>query len=139
MNNRQENATVSEGTGDQEFTVDNPGSNLAANENLVEMRTLERCFKERIDIKMGNIVDTVEDWLQNVIFTAIDSFITPIIELAIRPINASFGQDATSVVVNSERGKHIEITAHFENVYERNNTLHVFNTNDEKLCSRRGK
>ena len=31
----------------------------------------------------------------------------------------------------SERGEHMEISAPFENVSERNNTLHVFNINDE--------
>ena len=34
-------------------------------------------------------------------------------------------------MANSERGEHIGITAPFFNVSERNNTLHVFNTNDE--------
>ena len=80
---------------------------------------------------MGNISDTVEDRIQNAIFTAIDNIITPKIELALRSINASPGQDATSVMASSERGEHIRITAPFENVSERNNTLHVLNTNDE--------
>ena len=34
-------------------------------------------------------------------------------------------------MVNSERGEHIGITSRFENVSERNNTLHMFNTYDE--------
>ena len=80
---------------------------------------------------MGNIVDTVEDKIQNAILTAIDSNITPRIELAIKSINASSGRDATSVIANSERGEHIEISAPFENVSGRNNTLHEFNTNDQ--------
>ena len=33
---------------------------------------------------MGNIVDTVEDRIQNATLTAIDSYVTPEIELAIR-------------------------------------------------------
>ena len=116
MSNMQENATVNEGTGDQEFTIDYPGSNLAGNENLVKLRTLERRFIERIDMEMGNIVDTVEDRIQKSSLTAIDSIITPIIELAIRSINASSGRDATSVMATSERGgDHIGITAPFEN------------------------
>ena len=49
MSNRQENAIVNEGTGDQEFTVDNLDSDLAVDENLVNVRTLERCFNEKID------------------------------------------------------------------------------------------
>ena len=42
----------------------------------------------------------------------------------------SCGQDATGVMASSERGNTV-ITAPFENVSERNNTLHVLNTNDE--------
>ena len=34
-------------------------------------------------------------------------------------------------MASSEHGEHIRITAIFENVSERNNTLHVFNTNDK--------
>ena len=131
VSDRLKNATVDENTGDQEFIVDNSGSNLVANENLVNVRTLERCFIERTDREMGNIDDTVENRIQNAILTAIDSIIVPKIKLAIRSINASSGTDATSVMENSERREHIGISALFENVSENNNTLHVFNTNDE--------
>ena len=57
--------------------------------------------------------------------------VTPKIELAIWLINASSGRDATSVMASSERGENIGITAPFENVSERNITLHVLNTKDE--------
>ena len=80
---------------------------------------------------MGNNFDTVGDRIQNAILTAIDTIFTPKIELAIRSINASSGRDATIVMVSSERGEIIGITAPFENVSERNNTLHVLNTYDE--------
>ena len=63
--------------------------------------------------------------------TATDSIFAPKIELATRSINASSGLDATSVTAISERGEHVRISFTFENVSERNNTLHVFNTNDE--------
>ena len=63
--------------------------------------------------------------------TSIDSIIAPKIELAISSINASSGQAATSVMANSELGEHIGISAFFENVSERNNTLNVFDRNDE--------
>ena len=53
------------------------------------------------------------------------------IQLAVRSVNASSGQDVTSVTGNSKRGKRIRFTAFFENVSERNNTLPVLNTNDE--------
>ena len=68
---------------------------------------------------MGNIVDTVKISIQNPILTAIDSIITPRIELAVRSINASSGRDARNLTANSERGEHIGITAPFENVSER--------------------
>ena len=80
---------------------------------------------------MGNIVDTVEDRIQNAFLTARDSIITPKIESAIKSINASSGRDATTVMANSERGEHIGNTSPFENLSERNNALHVLNTNDE--------
>ena len=80
---------------------------------------------------MGNIADTVEDKSQNALLTTIDSNITPGTELAVRSKNASFGRDATSVIANPERGGHVGITASFENVSEKNDTLHVSNTNDE--------
>ena len=108
VSDRQENFVVKEGTADQEFTVNNSGSNLAANENLVNVKTLERCFNGRIDREMGYIVDTVEDRIQNAFLTAIDSNITPKIELAIKSINASSAREATSVMANSGREEHIE-------------------------------
>ena len=80
---------------------------------------------------MGNIVDTVEDRVQNALLTANDNIITPRINLAMRSINPSSGRDATSVMASSECGEHMGITAPFENASRMNNTLHVFNTNDE--------
>ena len=128
---RQQNVVVNDGTIDQEFTVNNNGSNLTASENAVNVQTLERCFNERVDRDMGNNVETPEDRIQNAILTAIDNIITPRIELAVRSINVYSGRDATSVTANSKRGERIWITASFENVSERNNTLHVLNANDE--------
>ena len=107
MSDRQENATVNGGSGDQEFIVDNLGSNLAPNEKLVKMKKLERCVNEGIDRKMGNIVDTVENRIQNANLSAIDSIITPKIKLAITSINVSSGREATGVIANSERREHI--------------------------------
>ena len=50
MVDRQENVTVIEGTGDQEFTVGSLENNLTANENVLNVKTLERCFNEKIDL-----------------------------------------------------------------------------------------
>ena len=41
MSDRQENAKFIEGTADQDFTVGDSGSILAANDKLVNVRTLE--------------------------------------------------------------------------------------------------
>ena len=83
MINRQENVTVNEGTADQEFTAGNSDGGPAVYENVVNVKTLEKCFNERFDREKGNIVGTVEDKIQNAILTAIDKIITPKIELAL--------------------------------------------------------
>ena len=69
LSDRQENAKVIEVTGDQEITVGNPGSSLTASETVVNVKTLERCFNERIDKEMGNNNDTVDNGIQNAILT----------------------------------------------------------------------
>ena len=52
---------VNSGLADCEFTVKNFSGNLRTNENTVNVRTMEKCFKNRIDGEMGNIVHRVED------------------------------------------------------------------------------
>ena len=112
---RQENIMVNEGTNGRDFTTGTSSNNTVINENVVNVKTLERCFNERNDREMSNIVDTVEDRIQNEILTAIENIVAPKIELAIRSINAFSGRDVTSVTGNSERGEHIGINAPFEN------------------------
>ena len=97
----------------------------------MNVKTLVRCFNERIDGAMRNIVDTVENRIQNATMTAIDSIVAPKIELAIRSINESSGQDETNIILNSELGEHARIDASFENASGNNNVLHVSNVNDE--------
>ena len=97
----------------------------------MDVKTLERCFKEKIDTEMSNIVDTVEDRTQNPILTALENIVAPKIELAIRSINASSGRDATSVSANSERRERVGINAFFEDASKNNDTLDVSNVNDE--------
>ena len=70
---------------------------------------------------MGDIVETVEDGIPNVILTAVDEIIPPRIELAVWLINASSGQDAASVTANLERREHKVITASSRNVSDWNN------------------
>ena len=124
----QENVVVNEGTNDRDFTVSNSCNNTAVSESTVNVKDLERCFNERIDREMSNIVDTVEDRIQNAILTAIENIVTPKIELAIRSINASSGRDVTSGTVNSEREEQVGIDAFLENASENNNT---YNGRDE--------
>ena len=128
---RQENVVVNEGTNDRDFTVSNSSNSTAVNESAMNVKTLERCFNERIDREMSNIVDTVEDRIQNAILTAIENVVAPKIELAIRSINASSGQDVTSASATSERKEYIGSNVPFENASENNNTLVVTNVNDE--------
>ena len=95
------------------------------------MKTLERCFNERIDREIINIIDTVEDSIQNAILTAIDNIVAPKVELAIRSVIASSGRDVTSLSANSECREHVGINTSFENASGNNNTLGVSNVNDE--------
>ena len=78
VSERQENVVVNEGTNDRDFTVSNSSNKTAVNESVVNVKTLERCFNERIDREMNNIVDTVEDRIQNAILTAIVNIVAPI-------------------------------------------------------------
>ena len=128
---RQESVMVNEGTNDQDFTVGTSNVISNVNENALKVKTLERCFVERIDREMSKIVDTVEDRIENAILTAIDNIVAPQIELAIRSINASSGRDVTSVSASSERRECMGINASFENASENVNTIGVTNINDE--------
>ena len=131
VSERRENAVVNEGANDRHFTLGTSNNDPVTNGNAMSVKNLERCFNERIDTEMNNIVDTVEDRIQNAILTAIDIIIAPRIELAITSMNASSGRDATSVSVNSERWEHVGINASFENASRNNDTLDVSNVNDE--------
>ena len=75
MSDRQENDMFNKDTGDQEITDGSSDNNLLTNEHKMNVKTLERCFIERI-----NILDTVGDRIQNAILTAIDSIVPPKIE-----------------------------------------------------------
>ena len=131
VSERQENVVVSEGTNDRNFTVGTSSNDSTVNGNAMSVKAFERCFNERIDREMSNIVDTVEDRIQNAILTAIESIVAPENELAIRSINASSGRDATSVSANLERWEHVGISTSFENASGNNDTLGVSNVNDE--------
>ena len=131
VSERQEKTVVNERTKDRAFTVGTSSNNSIVNGNAMNVKTLERCFNERIDREMSNIVDTVDDRIQNAILTAFDNIFATKIELAIRSINASSGRDATTVSANSERREHVGINTPFENASENNNTLGVSSIKDE--------
>ena len=122
---------LNEGTNDRNFTIGTSSNDSIVNGNAMSVKALKRCFNERIDREMSNIVDTVEDRIQNAILTAIEKIVAPKIELAIRSLNASSGRDATSVSANSERREHVGISTSFENASGNNDTLGVSNVNDE--------
>ena len=111
---RQENTVVNEGTNNRNFSVGTSNDSSTVNGNAMSVKTLERCFIERIDREMSNIVDTVEDRIQNAILTAIENIVAPKIDLAIRSINASSGRDVTSVSANSERREQVGISTSLE-------------------------
>ena len=77
VSDRRENVTVKKGTDELELTVGFSDNNLMTNENTVNMKTLERCFNEKIDREMSKIADTVEVRTQHAILTAIDSIVAP--------------------------------------------------------------
>ena len=80
---------------------------------------------------MIKVVDMVEDRIQNAILIAIESIVAPKIELAYRSQNASSGRDVKSVTAVYEPREHTGNFTPFENLSERNITLHVLSTNDE--------
>ena len=128
---RQGSVVVNESTDDRDFTVGTSINDSVVSGNAMSVKTLERCFNERIDREMSNIVDTVEDRIQNAILTAIENIVAPKIEPAIRSINPSSGRDATSVSTNTERRERVGINASSENASKNNDTLDVSNVNDE--------
>ena len=75
---------VNESTDDRDFTVGTSNNDSVVSGNVMSVKTLERCFNERIDREKNNIAGTVEDGIQNAILTAIDNIIAPNIELAVR-------------------------------------------------------
>ena len=80
VSERQENVVVNEGTNDRNFTVGSSSCNSVVGGDAMNVKILGRCFNERIDREMSNIIDTVEDRIHNAILTAIDNTIAPEIE-----------------------------------------------------------
>ena len=77
VSEKQEDVVVNESTNDRGFTVGTSNNESNVNGNAMNVKTLERCFNERIDREMSNTIDTVEDRIQNAIMTAIDKIVAP--------------------------------------------------------------
>ena len=131
VSDRQQNVAGNERTIGRVLTASDDYSYLAANENVINVQTLERCLNERNDREIGDIVDTVEDWNQNAILNPSDNIVTARVELAVVSINASSGRDATSVRTDSGGEERNGVNVPPANVSERNNTMRALNTNDE--------
>ena len=128
---RQETVIVNGCTKYQKLTVETSKYNLATSKNAVNVKTSERCFNDRIDREVSNVVNTVEDRIQNAILTSIDSLVAPEIELKITSKNPSSGRDRTSVTANSDHGEHVGTTEFFGDASENNIVLHISIVNDE--------
>ena len=141
VSEKQKNAVVNEGTSDGDFTVGISSNDSIVNGNAMSVKTcVERCFNEKIDRELSNIVDTVENRIQNAILAAIDNIVAPRNDLANRSVNASSGRDVTSVSANSqrgervgikERGERVGINASLEDASENSDILRVSNVTDE--------
>ena len=51
VSERQENTLVNEGTNDRDFTVGTSSNDPIVNANTMSVKTLERCFNERLTEK----------------------------------------------------------------------------------------
>ena len=104
------------------------------------MFKLRRGFTDRTAREVGNVVETVKDGIQNAILVAMESIITPKIELTGISKNASSRQDAASVIANLENWEQAGLTASIENVSDRvitfpelNLTLETQGLNPDKV------
>ena len=77
VSERQESVVVNKSTDDRDSTVGTSNIDSVVNGNAMSVKTLERCFIERIDREMSNIVDTVEDRIQIAVLTAIENMVAP--------------------------------------------------------------
>ena len=122
---------VLSGVIDPEFTADNINRLLSTKENAIDFQILERSPFCRMVREISSALDSM---IHNAILTDVDNFITPGFELAVGSMNASSGQDITSVIANSDGEARVGITASSENVSDSNNIFHEFNISDDYRC-----
>ena len=90
-----------------------------ANQNIADVQTLEKNITDRITRQKYNVVETVEDRIQKTISATVNNICTPIVELAVRSVNASAGRDVVSVMANSDHAERPGVTSSFENASEK--------------------
>ena len=122
---------VHSGVIDPEFTTGNINRLVSTNENAIDFQILETSPSYRM---VREIISALDSMIHNAILTDVDNFTTPGFELAIGSMNASSGQDITSVIANSEGEARIGIITSSENVSDRNNIFHEFNISDDYRC-----
>ena len=129
--NERQKVDVNSGLTDPRYTLyDNDRIELT-DENALDDQTLERSLSDMIRREIVNVVDTVEIKIQNAFLAAVFNIITPRIELAVMPMNASSGRDFAIVFANLERGEQLGIISSTENASDWNNIFHELNLTDE--------
>ena len=78
---------------------------MVANENSVDVQTLESVFIDSVAIEMGYVIGAIENRIQNATLAALDKKIPESNQLAVRSMIASSEVDAASVSENPEHGE----------------------------------
>ena len=107
LSSERQSAVVNSTPTDCEYTANENVSNRTKNQNTVNVQTLKRCRTDKHHRATDALLETVEGRIQSAFLTIFDNFFTTRIELAVRSINESSGQDATFVAGNSERAEHM--------------------------------
>ena len=103
----RQNDVVNNSLADREFSFKFNDHLAVTIENTVVVQTMLITLTARTAREMGNAVETVEDRIQNAILAAMDNVITPRIELALRSLDASSGQEAASVTSTLDRREQV--------------------------------
>ena len=116
---------------DREFSVIDTDSSAVVYENSVDVQMLKRILTNRNTNEMSNVVEKLEEKILNALLTAMDNIIIPRIELAVRSMKASSGQDIASVTTNSESSEQLEISFPYSSLSDRKSFFSQLNSTDE--------
>ena len=130
---------VRSGVVGRDFTTDNKNWTVVTNENAMVIQTLEINLTDKIYGELGKVVDTVQDRIPQTILAAVNSIVTLRVELAVRFLKASFGQDFANVMAISEREEQPGVRAVFQDASDRIDTFHEFHLTDETRGCNLGK